>query len=132
MKLKPLHVGISVKNIDESIRWYKDVLLFELVSRMYVPPLEATIAFIKNGDFEIELFEYKEPEELPEERKHPDEDLKTVGTKHMAFCTSNYAELIESFKKKNVDIVFDIVMEGNPTCYIRDNSGILIEFIEKH
>ncbi|HML37645.1 MAG TPA: hypothetical protein PKA19_09540 [Bacillota bacterium] len=94
--------------------------------------MEATIAFIKTGDFEIELFEYKEPRDLPKDRRDPDEDLKTVGTKHVAFYTSNYAEMMDHFKKMNVDIVFDKVMEGNPTCYIRDNSGVLIEFIEKH
>jgi len=131
MELKPLHVGISVKNLEESLKWYKDVLSFELVSRTEMPFLGATIAFIRNGDFEIELFEYKEPRALPEERRHPDEDLKTIGTKHVTFRVSNYAQMLDGFREKHVDIVLDTVMEGNPTCYIRDNSGVLIEFIER-
>ena len=131
MELKPLHVGISVKDLEESLKWYKEVLSFELVSKTEVPFLGAIIAFIRNGDFEIELFEYKEPRALPEERRHPDEDLKTIGTKHVAFQVSNYAQMIDSFRKKQVDIVLDTVMQGNPACYIRDNSGVLIEFIEK-
>jgi len=132
MELKPLHVGISVKNLEESLRWYNDVLSFELVSKAEVPFLGATIAFVRNGDFELEIFAYKEPRDLPEERKHPDEDIKTIGTKHLAFRVSNLAELMAEFRKKQVDIVLEMVMDGSPMSFIRDNSGILIEFIEVH
>lgn len=128
--IRPLHVGISVKNMDEAIEWYGKNLDFEKTSDDYYDFLQARIAFVKNGDFEIELFEYKQPKELPEERKLPNSDLQTVGTKHIAFHTDNIAALIEKLKANGVDIVMERIMEGNSMCFLRDNSGVLIEFIE--
>jgi len=129
--IKPLHVGISVNNMDEAIEWYRKNLDFEKISDDYYDFLQARIVFVKNGDFQIELFEYKEPKELPKERRFPNSDLQTVGTKHIAFNTDDIAALLEKFKTNGVDIVMERVMEGNSMCFIRDNSGILIEFIEK-
>jgi methylmalonyl-CoA/ethylmalonyl-CoA epimerase len=130
MILKPLHIGISVKNLDESIEWYDRNLDFKLVTRRHVPFLDADLAFLKNEDMKIELFEYKEPKPLPADRHHPDEDIKTVGTKHIAFGTDDFSQLLARFRKNSVDIVFEKITEGTPMCYIRDNSGVLIEFIQ--
>jgi len=129
--IRPLHVGISVENIDEATEWYRKNLNFEKTSDDYYDFLQARIVFVKNGDFEIELFEYKEPKELPMDRRLPNSDLQTVGTKHIAFCTDNIAALLKKFKENGVDIVMERVMEGNSMCFVRDNSGVLIEFIEK-
>ena len=85
MIYKALHVGISVKNMEEALDWYKRNLDFELVKDDYVPPLGARICFIRNGDFEIELFQYDDPKPIPEDRLTPNSDLQTVGTKHVAF-----------------------------------------------
>jgi len=130
MFIKPLHVGISVNNLDESIEWYDKNLDFKLVSRQHVPFLDANLAFLKNGDMQIELFEYKEPRPLPADRNHPDEDIKTIGTKHVAFGTDDLQQLLARFRGNGVDIVFEKVTEGMPLCYVRDNSGVLIEFIQ--
>ena len=87
MIYKALHVGISVKKMDEALEWYKKNLDYELVKDDgYVPPLKAHICFISNGDFEIELFEYDEPKPIPEDRLMPNSDLQTVGTKHLALA----------------------------------------------
>lgn len=130
--IKPLHVGISVYNMEESIEWYKRNLGFQTVSDNYYEFLQARIVFIKSGDFEIELFKYKEPKELPEDRKLPNSDLQTIGTKHVAFSTDNMLALLDKFKVNGVDIVMESVMEGSSMCFVRDNSGVLIEFIEKN
>ena len=39
MILKPLHVGISVGDMEASLKWYKDNLDFELIKDDYIPPL---------------------------------------------------------------------------------------------
>lgn len=130
MILKPLHVGISVKNLDESIEWYDRNLDFKLISQQYVSFLDAKLAFLKHGDMQIELFEYREPKPLPADRNHPDEDIKTIGTKHVAFGTDDLRQLLARFRKNGVDIVFEKITEGTLLCYIRDNSGVLIEFIQ--
>jgi catechol 2,3-dioxygenase-like lactoylglutathione lyase family enzyme len=129
--IRPLHVGISVYDMKESIEWYKKNLGFKQISDDYYEFLQARIVFIENEDFQIELFEYKEPKALPQDRKLPNSDLQTVGTKHIAFYTDDISALLDKFRNNEVDIVMERVMEGNSMCFVRDNSGVLIEFIEK-
>ena len=129
--LKPLHTGISVSNLEASIDWYRDVLGFELVFKKDFEMLKSHIAFIRLGDFEIELFEHYDSKELPEERRMPMEDIKTQGTKHICFETSDIETLYEGFRNKDVDIVIGPApMENDAMGFIRDPSGVLIEFIQ--
>lgn len=132
MIYKALHVGISVKNMEEALEWYKRNLDFELVKDDYVPPLKARICFIRNGDFEIELFEYDNPKPIPEDRLTPNSDLQTVGTKHVAFAVPDMKALKEKFLANGVDIAHEVMMEGNNVMFVRDCSGVLIEFIQNN
>jgi catechol 2,3-dioxygenase-like lactoylglutathione lyase family enzyme len=129
---KALHAGISVYDMEKAIQWYKDNLEFEVIKDDYVKPLKARLVFIRNKAFEIELFQYDEPKEIPEERKTPNSDLQTVGTKHIAFEVANMETLKEKFLKNNVDIAHEVTMEGNTVMFIRDNSGVLIELIQNN
>ncbi|MFP3154701.1 VOC family protein [Lachnospiraceae bacterium ZAX-1] len=131
MKLKPLHVGISVANMEESIKWYNKILGFSLCSMKYQDKLQANVAFIKHGNFMIELFEHDNTQKLPQERFVPNEDLKIQGTKHICFRVDKIADAFAFFKKEEVDIVFGpVLMEGEYMGFIRDPSGVLIELIE--
>ena len=128
-----LQVGISVGNMEESLDWYKKNLDFELVKDDgYVPPLGAHICFIRNGDFEIELFQYDAPKPIPEDRLTPNSDLQTIGTKHVAFEVPDMKALKEKFVANGVDIAHEVMMEGNNVMFVRDNSGVLIEFIQNN
>lgn len=128
---KVLHAGISVYNMDESVKWYKENLGFKILKEDgYVLPLKAKIVFLEKDGFQIELFEYEDPKKIPEERLMPNTDLQTVGTKHIAFETDNMASLKNDFIKNGVDIAHEVCMEGNSVMFIRDCNGVLIEFIE--
>lgn len=130
--IRPLHVGISVGDMDASLAWYEKNLGFTLVDDEYVPPLGARICFIQNGDFQLELFRYDEPQALPEDRRHPDTDLRTIGTKHVAFEVADYPAVKERFLANGVDIAHEAVMAGNNVMFIRDNSGVLLELIQNN
>ena len=132
MIYKALHVGISVGNMEEALEWYKKNLDFELVKDDYVPPLGARICFIRNGDFEIELFQYDSPKPIPEDRLVPNTDLQTIGTKHVAFEVPDMKALKEKLLANGVDIAHEVMMEGNYVMFVRDNSGVLIEFIQNN
>ena len=133
MDFKVLHVGISVYNMDESLKWYEKNLGFKLVNdNGFVPPLKARVCFIQKDDFQIELFEYEQPKKLPEDRLMPNSDLQTVGTKHIAFATYNMNALKETFAANGVDIAHEVMMEGNQVLFIRDCNGVLIEFIQQN
>lgn len=129
---RALHTGISVLNMDEALVWYKENLDFDLVDDDYVEPLHARICFIKNGNYQIELFQYDHPKPLPAERRMPNDDLQTVGTKHVAFEVDNMAEMKDRLQKNYVEIAHEVMMEGNNVMFIRDNSGVLIELIQNN
>lgn len=125
-----LHVGISVINMEESLAWYEKNLGFVKKKDEYAAALSSRICFIEKDGFEIELFQYDEPKPIPEERLIPNLDLQTVGTKHIAFATDNMTKLKERFIRNGVDIAHEVQMEGKSVIFVRDNSGVLIEFIE--
>lgn len=126
LELRPHHCGISVPDLEASIAWYRDVLGFSVELRGTNVKAHAEVAFIKHGDFTIELFEVAGAAPLPESRRYPDTDVATHGTKHIAFEVQDIGKLLDTFKQKNVDIVWERPM----STYIRDNSGVLIEFIQ--
>lgn len=132
MAFKPLHVGISVFDMEAALEWYKKNLDFELVKDDYVPPLRARICFMQSGDFQLELFKYDEPKPIPEDRLTPNSDLQTVGTKHVAFEVPDMKALKEKFLANGVDIAHEVMMEGNNVMFVRDNSGVIIEFIQNN
>lgn len=128
---KPLHVGISVRNMEEALNWYEKNLGFTLVEDDgFIPPLGARICFVQNGDFQLELFEYEQPKPLPEDRLTPNRDLQTIGTKHVAFEVECMAEMRARLVENGVDIAHEVEMNGNKVMFIRDCSGVLIELIE--
>ena len=128
---KPHHLGISIANLDASIKWYEDMLGFKLEKRMDVEPLKAKIAFMNNGSFRIELFEVRDAKPLPAERRQPNTDIGTHGVKHLAWEVKNVTSLMNELKKKGVDVAMDVSrMEGREMAFIRDNSGNMIEILE--
>lgn len=132
MTYKALHVGISVLDMDAALAWYAKNLDFALVKDEYVPALKARVCFLQNGEFQLELFRYDAPKPLPRERLMPNSDLQTVGTKHVAFEVPDMQALKEKFVANGVDIAHEIRMENNNVMFVRDNSGVLIEFIQKN
>jgi len=58
-ELQPALVGLYVKDIGESITWYKDTLGFELLSKDEYPDYGLKIAFLEREGFELELVENK-------------------------------------------------------------------------
>ena len=132
--LKPHHVGISVANMEESISWYQKHLDFELVWCRDFPPINTKIAFLKHGDFQVELFEHSDTKPLADYRKHPLTDIQFQGTKHICFVMENGLEALhERLITEGVDVAMSL-RESPPKdalmCFIRDNTGNLIEIIQ--
>ena len=129
---KPLHVGVSVTDMERSLKWYKEVLGFDTVLKdFYAPPLGARLVFIRHSSgFEIELFQYDAPKLMSDERRTPNTDLQTTGTKHLAVQTDD----MQAFKARYValgdDIAHEVTMDGESVMFIRDPDGVLFEIIE--
>lgn len=131
MLQKVLHVGISVYHMEESVAWYEKNLGFHMLrDDGFCEPLSARICFLERDGFQIELFEYKEPKPLPEDRLTPNQDLQTVGTKHVAFQIEDMEALKARFLQNNVDLAHEVQMRDEHVLFIRDCNGVLIELIQ--
>ena len=63
--MKPTHIehlGIAVKNLDESIKYYQEVLGLECYNIEEVKDQKVRTAFFKLGDTKLELLESTDPE----------------------------------------------------------------------
>jgi methylmalonyl-CoA/ethylmalonyl-CoA epimerase len=126
------HVGISVANLEESVDWYVDKLGFELVRPINRNPgSTSTIALLRRGNFNIELFEIEGAAPLPEYRRDPSADLRVHGLAHFAFSVDDARAVRAELEAKGVEIVFGPnESERSIFFFVNDNSGNSFEFIQ--
>lgn len=129
-EIKPHHVGVSVPDMDAAIDWYRRMLGFDLEMRTFIEIIPAEVAFIRRGDFRIELFQVAGAAPLPAERREPNLDVRTHGNKHLCLAVQDVPVAVQGLREKGADIVFEKVVQGTPMAFIRDNSGNLIELIQ--
>jgi methylmalonyl-CoA/ethylmalonyl-CoA epimerase len=129
--LKHHHGGISVPDLEASIRWFARVLDFEVEQRFEIPAIPAKVAMLRRGVLRIEIFEVPDAKPLPPERRNANTDLKTHGNKHLAFAVRNVDEVAEELRKRGADIEFIGRFEHGSNIFIRDNSGNLIELVQE-
>ena len=67
---------------------------------------------------------------LPADRRVPNLDLRTHGNKHMCFEVPDVPAAVAALREAGADIAFELVVDGNPTAFIRDISGNLIELLQ--
>ena len=132
IRLKPHHLGISVADLEASIAWYREKLDFKVVNRLTIDTIPAKIAFLQHGDFAVELFEVPGASPLPEDRRVPNKDLRTHGTKHIALAVQDTKKVVDLLKERGVDIAKDITeVDQTIIAFIRDNTGNLIEIFQQ-
>ena len=132
VSLKPEHVGISVKDLEASVLWYREMLGFSVDKVVDVPDDVGRVALLSQGDFRVELFEIPGAAPLPDDRRFPDRDLRTHGIKHMAYAVPDVAALMARLKSRGVEIAWDVtVHDGFTVAFVRDNSGNLVELVER-
>jgi methylmalonyl-CoA/ethylmalonyl-CoA epimerase len=129
LDLKHHHGGISVPDLEASIRWYAEVLDFEVEQRLEIPAIPAKVAMLRRGDLRLELFEVPGAQRLPEERRHPNLDLRTHGNKHLAFAIKDLDSAERELKNRGADIVLVRRFEFGANIFLRDNSGNLVELV---
>ena len=139
------HVGITVKDLDASIRFYHDVLGLqfsnepspwfegeELGKAVGVPGAALRQVSLLLGDTTLELLEYKSPPSETTSRS----SRTTVGASHVAFLVDDIeakkAELeaqgIEFYSAVNV--VDEGVLAGWRWVYFDDPDGYPLELVE--
>lgn len=130
---RPLHCGISVTSIAPAIEWFEKNLNFHLLHQSPFMPMGFHAAFLTNGEnFEIELFEPLHPRPLPSERRLPNDDVQTCGTKHIAFRVEHLDEVIAVLRENGVEIVLGPTLtEGMYMAFIHGPDDVLIELVQR-
>jgi lactoylglutathione lyase len=126
--VKILHTMIRVKNLEESIKFYKEIFGLTLNSLKEYESGKFTLAFLGYGPIET----------------HPQIELTynwgvdnyEIGTAfgHIAFSVENAYDFCEKAKLKGANVVREAgPMKGGTTvlAFIEDPNGYKLELIEK-
>lgn len=141
-----VHTGITVKDLDISIPFYRDVLGLRLVKqepvkktrgeKLGVPGAVIKIAVFRVGetDASLELIQYLEPE-APNQYGGP---VNSLGQAHIAFRVANIEDKIAHMKSRGVKFVAenyeeisDGPLKGWKWIYFKDPDGTNLELIEE-
>ncbi|OGK13150.1 hypothetical protein A3C98_02890 [Candidatus Roizmanbacteria bacterium RIFCSPHIGHO2_02_FULL_37_15] len=126
------HVAFTVKDIQESAKWYEEKLGFKAVNNYKKNGLEITLLQFK--DIRIELISFgKDTKDLPNYRSELMSDIHTVGTKHLCLEVDNLDEFIDKLKAKRVLFVTktDTAAFGGRYVFFKDCNNILIELYQR-
>jgi len=125
------HSGVSVADLDRAIAWYERILGFSVEKRFLILKADAEAAMLRKGNLRMELFMVNGAAALPDDRRYPNLDLKTQGNKHVAFRIDDLDSFVSTVEEKGADIAFIVRESFGRACFIRDDTGNLIEFVEE-
>jgi methylmalonyl-CoA/ethylmalonyl-CoA epimerase len=126
------HIGVAVSNLDEAIKYYKNVLGLECYAIEEVPDQKVKTAFFKVGDTKIELLESTDPEGPIGkflEKKGP-------GIHHLAFAMPDVAQALTDAENNGVQLIDKKPRKGAEGLNIgflhpKFTLGVLTEFCGK-
>ena len=126
------HIGIAVKSIEESIKYYEEVLGLKCYSIEEVADQKVKTAFFQVGDTKIELLESTSPDGPIGKFI----EKKGEGMHHIAFAVPNTTEALETASEKGVQLVDKVSRPGAEGLHIgflhpRSTHGVLTELCSK-
>lgn len=135
-----VHVGLTVSNIDASIKFYRDVAGMKVASEFNGsndwfdeltnnPGAVLKVAHMRLGSYELQLIEYlsgglADPAQLAHNR---------VGSPHMCFLVDDVeAKFKEVSQRGDVKITSAItnIVAGARSFYTEDPEGVPVEFVQ--
>ena len=134
MKLTHIeHIGIAVKDLTASIKYYEDVLGLECYAIEEVKDQKVKTAFLKIGQTKIELLESTAPDgpigKYLEKRGE--------GVHHIAYAVNGIEDNLIEAKEKGIRVIDEKPRkgaEGLDIAFLHPKStyGILTELTEEH
>jgi catechol 2,3-dioxygenase-like lactoylglutathione lyase family enzyme len=134
------HTAISTEDIDRLVKFYRDLLGFEVEFEFSwssgsevsdkILSLEnsaAKVAMLKLGDFRLELFQFSSPEPEPSDPSRP---VCNHGLTHLAFTVSDVKSEYERLLKAGMTFHSPPQDIGAIVTYGRDPDGNVVELME--
>ncbi len=132
MKLTHIeHIGIAVKNMDEAISYYENILGLKCYALEEVKDQKVKTAFFKIGQTKIELLEATEADGPVAKFI----EKKGEGIHHIAFAVDKIEDALEETAAKGIKLIDQSPRkgaEGLDIAFLHPKStfGVLTEFCE--
>ncbi len=126
------HIGIAVKNLEESIKYHEDVLGLKCYTLEEVKDQKVRTAFFIVGQTKIELLESTEPDGPIGKYI----ERKGEGIHHIAFATKNLKDALKEAEAKGIMLIDKEPRKGAEGLNIaflhpKTTGGVLTELCEK-
>lgn len=126
------HIGIAVKNMEEALKFYEDVLGIKCVAQEVVEEQKVRTAFLPIGDTEVELLE-STSEDGPIAKFI---EKKGEGIQHIAYKVDDIEKALEELKEKGIKLIDEkprIGAGGAKIAFLHPKStfGVLIEICQR-
>ncbi|TAL69777.1 MAG: methylmalonyl-CoA epimerase [Bacteroidetes bacterium] len=126
------HIGIAVKNLDESIEIFRKIFSFENIHRETVEEQKVEIASFKVGDLLIELT-------TPKDNSSPITkflEKRGEGIHHISFETDDVNKELERLSNEGIQLINQTATNGAHDLKIaflhpKTTNGVLIEICQK-
>jgi methylmalonyl-CoA epimerase len=128
------HIGIAVTNLEETLKFYEEVLGLKCGGTEVVEDQKVKVAFLPVGDSEIELLE-STTEDGPI-AKFIEKNGGRGGIQHIAVRVDNIETAIEEVKSKGYKMIDETPRYGAggakiAFCHPKSTHGILLELSER-
>lgn len=119
------HVSILTKDLEESVKFYTQVLKFPIVRTIEAKDLK--IVFVDAGNATLELFGL-----VGNQAKSTEEKWENVGIKHIALEVDDLEKVCNELKSKGVKFESEptVAIGGPKIAFFKDPNGVTIELIQ--
>jgi methylmalonyl-CoA/ethylmalonyl-CoA epimerase len=127
------HIGIAVKNLDEAVKFYKDVLGLELEDIEEVPEENVRVAMFRVGETYIELLQGTTQDSAISKFI----EKRGEGIHHIAIRVDDVDRSTEVLKSRGAVLVYDkarLVSKGSRKInfvHPKSTGGVLLELVER-
>ena len=138
-----LHIGISVRDLDESVRFYTEVLGMKEGLRAYhrgekvsqvvdVEDAEVDVCYVIKGNHRLELIEYKNKDKAKQNYTYKSQDAP--GLVHIAFIVDDVDKIYREIKALGYEFNSPpmVTRENGPKiAFFKGPDNVIIELYQK-
>lgn len=133
LELTPYSVTLSVANIADVSKWYRDVLGFQIENTKEYPEFGTRLAFLRHGAFRVELIQDEKAVAVPI-RSDPPSHTGILGASQFAFEVADIDTAYATLQRRGAAFAWELQRYpdlGVAFFFVRDPEGNLIQFIQR-